>query len=121
MKENYIDRSKEIMCGEPVFDSHISLELHHKDPQDRTQRGRQLNHEHPDESEGAPHPASCRFYFAMEREFPPSEIEFFTAMANEAAVAIENAKLYEHLNKKYNNLVEDIFLWYDGTSRGMDY
>lgn len=120
MKENYIDRSREIMCGEPVIDSHVSLELHHKTHKTGLKEG--VNSIMNIPMKVKEHLTGImQIYFAIEREFPPSEIEFFAALANEAAVAIENAKLYEHLNKKYNNLVEDIFLWYDGTSRGMDY
>jgi len=62
-----------------------------------------------------------QLYFTSSREIAGDEVEFIVAMANEAAVAIENAKLYDALNKKYNHLVENIFLWYDGTSRGMEY
>ncbi len=49
-----------------------------------------------------------------------SEIEFFRILANSAATALENMRLYEALTKKYNALVDDVFIYYDSFSRGME-
>ncbi len=62
-------------------------------------------------------------FFSAQRISNPTEeeLEFFRALANSATVALENAHLYDVINKKYNEMVDDVFLWYDGTSKGMDF
>lgn len=49
-----------------------------------------------------------------------SENEFFKALSNAAATAISNMKQYEKVNKKYMDMVDDVFVWYDGYSRGLE-
>ena len=46
--------------------------------------------------------------------------EFFKALSNAAATAISNMKQYEKVNKKYMDMVDDVFVWYDGYSRGLE-
>lgn len=62
-------------------------------------------------------------FLSAQRATEPNveEMDFFKALANSATIAIENAKLYDGINKKYNEMVDDVFLWYDGTSKGMDF
>lgn len=60
-------------------------------------------------------------FFAVARDIPEDEIEFFDALASSAGIAIENARIYGTLKKKYTEMVDDVFLWYDGTSKGMDF
>jgi len=62
-----------------------------------------------------------QIYFSTSWAFSHDEADFFRTLANEAAAAIENALLFNHVNKRYEELVEDIFLWYDGTNRCMEY
>ncbi|MCD4783003.1 MAG: GAF domain-containing protein [Candidatus Eremiobacteraeota bacterium] len=55
-------------------------------------------------------------YCKQPRNFSHDEIEFVTALANHGAISIENAKLHEHFKKKYEELVDDIYIWHDWTS-----
>ncbi|MDQ7821594.1 MAG: GAF domain-containing protein [Candidatus Eremiobacteraeota bacterium] len=119
IKENYVDQSKEILCGERVITSRLECELDQKCLTVASKEGINSFINIPMKSkEHLTGILQC--YFFTTRDFTDDEIEFFYALANEAAVAIENAKLYDAINKKYNHLVEDIFLWYDGTYKGMD-
>ena len=62
-------------------------------------------------------------FLSASRTIEPNieEMDFYKALANAATIAIENARLYDGINKKYNEMVDDVFLWYDGTSKGMDF
>jgi GAF domain-containing protein len=120
LKEEYVDSSSEILCGQQMIKCHLDMDFNKKCYSIAMKEGihsfvnvPMLAKEHLT--------GIIQIFFAYARDFTPDEIEFVCALANEAAVAIENAKLYEALNKKYHHLVEDVFLWYDGTSRGMDY
>ena len=55
-------------------------------------------------------------YCKQKRNFTADEIEFITALANHGAISIENAKLHEHFRSKYEELVDDIYIWHDWTS-----
>lgn len=57
-----------------------------------------------------------RVYTDKVHSFSKGEIEFLTALANSAAIAIENAKLYDLLLKNYNKLYNDFMQWYDSWS-----
>lgn len=58
-----------------------------------------------------------RIYTAMPYEFNASEIEFMTALASFGAIAIENARLFEHVKTEYEELTKDVWRWYDWGSR----
>jgi len=62
-------------------------------------------------------------FLSAQRNTEPNEeeINFYKALANAATIAIENARLYDGINKKYNEMVDDVFVWYDGMSKGMDF
>jgi GAF domain-containing protein len=120
LKDEYIDASSEILCGSQMIKCHLDMDFNRKCYNVAVKEGihsfvnvPMLAKEHLT--------GVLQIFFAYARDFTSDEIEFVCALANEAAVAIENAKLYEALNRKYHHLVEDVFLWYDGTSRGMDY
>jgi len=120
VKDKYINCTREILCGETVLECRLDDDHRHSIHQIAMEEGISSFMNIP--MKAKEHLTGIlQIYFTTQREFPPHDVEFITALANEASVAIENAKLYEHINKKYNNLVEDIFLWYDGTNRGMDY
>lgn len=120
MEEEYVNLSRDIRCGEMVIMGHLSRDLEPENHKIVLQEGIQSFINTP--LKPKEHLIGVlQIYFAIARDFATDEVEFFNTLANEAAVAIENAKLYEHINKKYTNLVEDIFLWYDGTYRGMEY
>jgi len=57
-----------------------------------------------------------RIYTAKVHNFTQAEIEFLSALASSAAIAIENAKLYDLLRKNYNRLYNDFMQWYDSWS-----
>lgn len=42
-----------------------------------------------------------------------SEADFLTALANQCAIAIENARLFEHLQRDYDDLTRDVWNWYE--------
>jgi GAF domain-containing protein len=120
LAEKYINCSREILCGETVIKCQLDTDVLHASHKLAMKEGIMAFMNIP--MKAKEHLIGIlQIYFTSSRAFSSDEVEFFTALANEAAVAIENAKLYEHLNAKYNNLVEDIFLWYDGTSRGMEH
>lgn len=58
-----------------------------------------------------------RVYTATPYEFNSSEIEFLIALASYGAVAIENARLFEHVKTEYEELTKDVWKWYDWGSR----
>jgi GAF domain-containing protein len=58
-----------------------------------------------------------RVYASIPYEFSPSEIEFLTTLASYGAIAIENARLYEHVKNEYEELTKDVWKWYDWGSR----
>ncbi len=58
-----------------------------------------------------------RIYTSTRYEFNASEIEFLTALASYGAIAIENARLFEHVKTEYEELTKDVWKWYDWGSR----
>lgn len=58
-----------------------------------------------------------RVYTSTVYEFHESEIEFSTALASYGAIAIENARLFEHVKTEYEELTKDVWKWYDWGSR----
>lgn len=58
-----------------------------------------------------------RVYASIPYEFSPAEIEFLTTLASYGAIAIENARLYEHVKTEYEDLTRDVWKWYDWGSR----
>ncbi len=58
-----------------------------------------------------------RVYSSTPYEFRDAEIEFLTALASFGAIAIENARLYEHVKSEYEELTNDVWKWYDWGSR----
>lgn len=53
-----------------------------------------------------------RAYSAQPRRFDPVATEFLTAVADLVALAIENARLYEALQARYEDLKLDVAEWY---------
>lgn len=59
-----------------------------------------------------------RLYAAEQRTFEDIEMEFASGLADISAIAIENARMYSHLESDYQNLINDVHLWFDyGTKR----
>ena len=54
-----------------------------------------------------------RLYTEKIREFTEEEMEFITALADMGGIAIENARLYDHLKMDYEKLMNDVHHWFD--------
>ncbi len=54
-----------------------------------------------------------RVYTSIPYKFSGSEIDFLSALACQGAIAIENARLFEHIKKEYKDLAKDVWKWYD--------
>lgn len=58
-----------------------------------------------------------RAYLSMPYSFHEAEIEFLSALACQGAIAIENARLFEHIKSEYKELTRDVWKWYDWGKR----
>jgi len=58
-----------------------------------------------------------RVYTAHPYAFNQSEIDFLSALACQGAIAIENARLFEHIKNEYSELARDVWKWYDWGER----
>ena len=54
-----------------------------------------------------------RVYTSHPYSFTQSEIDFLSALASSGAIAIENARLFEHIKGEYEELTRDVWKWYD--------
>src|SRR3989304_5442114 len=54
-----------------------------------------------------------RVYTSNPYSFTPIEINFISALASSGAIAIENARLFEHIKDEYEELTRDVWKWYD--------
>ena len=54
-----------------------------------------------------------RVYSEEPCEFAEADIEFVRTLASQAALAIQNARLFEHLQRDYEDLREAVWGWYD--------
>jgi signal transduction protein with GAF and PtsI domain len=58
-----------------------------------------------------------RVYTSIPYSFDGREVEFLTALASQGAAAIENARLFEHIKRDYEDLTRDVWKWYDWGKR----
>lgn len=58
-----------------------------------------------------------RVYTSTPYTFSESEIDFLSALACQGAIAIENARLYEHIKTEYEDLTKNVWKWYDWGAR----
>lgn len=58
-----------------------------------------------------------RVYAATPYSFTESERDFLSALACQGAIAIENARLFEHIKSEYTELARDVWKWYDWGKR----
>ncbi len=58
-----------------------------------------------------------RVYTSNPYSFSFSEIDFLSALASSGAIAIENARLFEHIKSEYEELTSDVWKWYDWGKR----
>lgn len=54
-----------------------------------------------------------RVYSSVPYTFTASDIDFLRSLANHGAIAIENARLFEHLRRDYADLRRAVWKWYD--------
>jgi len=54
-----------------------------------------------------------RVYTSAPYTFSDSERDFLSALACQGAIAIENARLFEHIKTEYKDLTRDVWKWYD--------
>ncbi|MDQ7825839.1 MAG: GAF domain-containing protein [Candidatus Eremiobacteraeota bacterium] len=119
IRDDYVERSEDATCGDVVIRRHLEADLPKKCAQAMAREG--INSVVTTPMKAKEHLTGIlQIYFTTTRKFTHDELEFCSTLASEAAVAIENAKLYEAVTKKYDHMVEDVFLWYDGASRAME-
>ncbi len=58
-----------------------------------------------------------RVYSSLPHQFTPDEVDFLSALANQVATAIENARLFEHIKRDYEDLAQNVWKWYDWGTR----
>lgn len=60
---------------------------------------------------------TLRVYMSQAREFWPEDLELFQTLSDFGAIAIENARLYNHIKRDYEDLTHDVWEWYDWGKR----
>lgn len=58
-----------------------------------------------------------RVYTSVPYIFNESDVDFLSALACQGAIAIENARLFEHIKNEYKDLARDVWKWYDWGER----
>ena len=58
-----------------------------------------------------------RVYTSNPYTFNQSEIDFLSTLVCQGAIAIENARLFEHIKSEYSELARDVWKWYDWGER----
>jgi signal transduction protein with GAF and PtsI domain len=56
---------------------------------------------------------ALRVYTGYDYQKNEEDIEFLNTLADFGVTAIENARLYEHIRRDYENLTRDVWKWYD--------
>ena len=54
-----------------------------------------------------------RVYTGETREFSEMEGQFISGLADMGGIAIENARMYSHLDADYQNLISDVHQWFE--------
>ena len=60
---------------------------------------------------------TLRVYMIYPREFSSEELEMFQILSDFGGIAIENARLYNHIKRDYEDLTQDVWQWYDWGKR----
>lgn len=58
-----------------------------------------------------------RVYASVPYRFTVDDEDFLSALADQGAIAIENARLFQQLRKTYEDLTQDVWKWYDWGKR----
>lgn len=54
-----------------------------------------------------------RVYTAQQRDFSDEECEFIAGLADMGGIAIDNARMYDHLKVDHERLIHDVHQWFD--------
>ena len=54
-----------------------------------------------------------RIYTSQARDFTDDECEFICGLADMGGIAIENARMYDHLKADHENLMEETHRWFE--------
>jgi signal transduction protein with GAF and PtsI domain len=54
-----------------------------------------------------------RIYTARQRDFSDDECEFIAGLADMGGIAIDNARMYDHLKTDHEGLIHDVHRWFD--------
>jgi len=60
---------------------------------------------------------TLRVYMVQPREFSAEDRELFQILSDFGGIAIENARLYNHIKRDYEDLTQDVWQWYDWGKR----
>lgn len=60
---------------------------------------------------------TLRVYTGYRYKEDEEDMEFLSILADFGTIAIENARLYEHIEKEYEELTKDVWKWYDWGER----
>ncbi len=60
---------------------------------------------------------TLRIYSGYRYEYDREDLEYLNILADFGVVALENARLYEHMKRDYEDLTEDVWKWYDWGKR----
>ncbi len=54
-----------------------------------------------------------RIYTAEQRTFYEDDIEFIGGLADMGGIAIDNARMHDHLKADHENLIADVHQWFE--------
>ena len=54
-----------------------------------------------------------RIYMPETRHFSENEIEFITGLADMGGIAIDNARMYDHLKSDHESLITETYQWFE--------
>ncbi|MEW6382281.1 MAG: GAF domain-containing protein [bacterium] len=60
---------------------------------------------------------TLRVYMVHPREFSAEDLELLQIFADFGGIAIENARLFNHIKRDYEDLTQDVWQWYDWGKR----
>ncbi len=115
----HVDRSpldREILSGKAVRVTEEEMDTKLQYPEETRMEGIRSMFGLPLQIKGRP-VGVLRVYASVPYRFTEDDEEFLTALANQGAIAIENARLFQQLKKTYEDLTQDVWKWYDWGKR----
>jgi GAF domain-containing protein len=107
---------REILSGKPVRVMEDEMDAKLQYPEETRREGIRSMFGLPLQIKGKP-VGVLRVYASVPYRFTMDDEEFLTALANQGAIAIENARLFQQLRKTYEDLTQDVWKWYDWGKR----